>query len=85
MTTMNTLKTKRTEMRQAEIVARQENTRNEINAILDEIASNDKAVAKGDAYIEIKKEWSESTALDHLRFLGFAPYVCGMHKIHIAW
>ena len=85
MTTMKALKTKRDEMRQAEIVARHEMTRKEIDAILDEIAKDDKAVAKGDFYIEIKKEWSETVALDHLRFLGFAPYVCGMHKIHISW
>lgn len=82
---MNALKTKRDEMRHAQIRARQEMTRNEINAILDEIAKDDKKVEKGDLYIDLKKEWSESTALEHLRFLGFAPYVCGMHKIHISW
>ena len=82
---MNALKTKRDEMRHAEIRARQEMTRNEINAILDEVAKDDKKVEKGDLYIDLKKEWSESTALEHLRFLGFAPYVCGMHKIHISW
>ncbi len=85
MTTMNALKTKRDEMRHAQIRARQEMTRNEINAILDEVAKDDKKVEKGDLYIDLKKEWSESTALEHLRFLGFAPYVCGMHKIHISW
>lgn len=85
MTTMNALKTKRDEMRHAQIRARQEMTRNEINAILDEVAKDDKKVEKGDLYIDLKKEWSESTAIDHLRFLGFAPYVCGMHKIHISW
>jgi uncharacterized protein YukJ len=82
---MNALKTKRDEMRHAQIRARQEMTRNEINAILDEVAKDDKKVEKGDLYIDLKKEWSESTALEHLRFLGFAPYVCGMHKIHISW
>jgi uncharacterized protein YukJ len=85
MTTINALKTKRDEMRHAQIRARQEMTRNEINAILDEVAKDDKKVEKGDLYIDLKKEWSESTALEHLRFLGFAPYVCGMHKIHISW
>lgn len=85
MTTMNALKTKRDEMRHAQIRARQEMTRNEINAILDEVAKDDKKVEKGDLYIDLKKEWSESTALEHLRFLGFAPYVCEMHKIHISW
>lgn len=85
MTTMNALKTKRDEMRHAQIRARQEMTRNEINAILDEVAKDDKKVEKGDLYIELKKEWSETTAIEHLRFLGFAPYVCGMHKIHISW
>lgn len=85
MTTMNALKTKRDEMRHAQIRARQEMTRNEINAILDEVAKDDKKVEKGDLYIDLKKEWSESTALEHLRFLGFAPYVCETHKIHISW
>jgi uncharacterized protein YukJ len=82
---MNTLKTKRDEMRHAQIQACQEKTRNEINAILDEVAKDDKMVEKGDLYIDLKKEWSEHTALEHLRSLGFLPYVCGMHKIHIAW
>ena len=85
MTTMNALKTKRDEMRHAQLRARQEMTRNEINAILDEVGKDDKKIEKGDLYIDLKKEWSESTALEHLRFLGFAPYVCGMHKIHISW
>lgn len=85
MTTMNALKTKRDEMRHAQIRARQEMTRNEINAILDEVAKDDKKVEKGDLYIDLKKEWSEAIAIEHLRFLGFAPYVCEMHKIHISW
>ena len=82
---MKALKTKREEMRHAQILARQELTRNEINTILDEIASDDKQVAKGEFYIDLKKEWSETTAIEHLRFLGFAPCVSGMHKIQIEW
>lgn len=85
MTTMNALKTKRDEMRHAQIRARQEMTRDEINAILDEIAKDDKKIEKGALDIDLKKEWSETTAIEHLRFLGFAPYVCEMHKIHISW
>ena len=82
---MNTLKTKKNEMREAQIQACQEMTKSEIDAILDEIAKDDKKIEEGHLYIDVKKEWSITTALDHLRFLGFAPYTCSGQKIHITW